>query len=62
MNRQFERVARPRDRWGNKHGYRLVPAEPSNTVRTLRLTAKGNRAAFLIQLERIQRIKGGGCS
>jgi hypothetical protein len=60
MNRQFERVQQYE--YGNKHGFRLAPVVPSNTVRTLRLTAKGNRAAFLIQLERIQRIKGGGCS
>jgi hypothetical protein len=62
MNRQFERVPRSRDKWGNRHGYRLHPVDGAGTVRTLRLTAKGNRAAFLIQLERIQRIKGGGCS
>jgi hypothetical protein len=38
---------------GTKHGYRLAPAEPTMTGRTLALTPKGDRQAFLQALERI---------
>lgn len=65
MNREFKLVPRPPDKWGNKHGYRRVLEEHddwAHTGRTLRLTAKGNREAFLQALERIYRIPGGGVS
>jgi hypothetical protein len=41
---------------------RLVnPDEWAHTGRTLRLTPKGEREAFLQALDRVYRIPGGGC-
>ncbi len=50
--RDFVRRSRPLDAKGHKHGYRLAPVEPGG-VRTIRLTAKGEREAFLQALDRI---------
>ena len=55
--REFVKQPRVRDKYGYKHGYRLQLAESqdwAHTGRTLRLTPKGDRQAFIQALERIQ--------